>query len=95
MNPRVAWGLACLGAMLWVLFSPAVVRGPIEAQFKATHSYLTASPTGELRCILREDSGGSDKQRFWYVAALMLPGQILLVMSVAKLLSHNHAIRAR
>lgn len=95
MKRRVAWGIVCLGAMIWILFTPALLCGPIEAQYRDTHFYLMASPSGELRCIQREESGWSDERRFWYVVNLMVPGQILLVMSFAKFFSNNHVSRAR
>ena len=94
MKRRVTWGIVCVGAMIWVLLSPMLVCGPIEAQFKTTYLMCGATSDGKLRCTEVVDSGWSEQQRFWFIAGLMLPGQILLVASFAKFFSSNHVSQA-
>lgn len=100
MKRRIPWGWVCLASAVWTLLCPAMV---VHGERFVGHYFPELLPIlcGPIGFNSNGPIIGGMGQGFildeplWLIVSLMVPGQILLVVSFAKFFSNNHVSQAR
>ncbi len=102
MKRRLTCALILLASIGWILITPALVCiGPIgswaEERFapRQTHTAWVFRSNGNCSEEVYVEGGFSMQQTLWLIAGVMVPGQVLVVVSCAKFLSQFHVLRTR